>query len=68
MNDEIIPEEFEPADVMCNDCTVDLIQIEAPREKPPLFTKRFYVKWLYHCQKCGKQSKIFCSKMNNKVQ
>lgn len=68
--DEIVPnqnDEFEEADLICGDCTGNLVQIEIPKEKP-IFTFSAYVKWMYQCQKCGKNSKTFTSKKSNKTQ
>jgi len=54
--------EYEPAEVICGDCDGNVIQTKLPRDKPPLFSVNFYFNWAYYCQKCGKQSKTFCSK------
>lgn len=68
--DEIVPnqnDEHKDFEVICGDCTGQLVQVEIPKEKP-LFTFKVYMKWVYHCQKCGKNSKTFTSKMPNKTQ
>jgi hypothetical protein len=54
--------EYEPADIICGDCDGNILQIKIPLEKPKLFSASYYIKWAYFCQKCGKQSKTFCSR------
>lgn len=66
--DEIkVGDEYESAEIFCNDCTGNLIQVKQQIPQQRLFTPIFFVKWCYLCQKCGKQSKIFCSRTNNQI-
>lgn len=63
MENDLLAGKEEPADVVCNNCTMDLIQQEAPRTAPKIFSPQYYIKWEYFCQKCGYKSKVFCSKL-----
>lgn len=61
-------EEVKSADVDCADCTGNWIQAQIPPPPQRLFTPQYFVKWVYLCQKCGLKSKIFCTRIGNKVE
>jgi len=51
---------FEDADVICQSCVGQ--QIETQIQHKTLFSFRYYVRWCYVCNVCGKQSKVFLTK------
>lgn len=59
--------DHEDADIICNDCNGNIIQVQVPNNNK-LFTKTIYVKWLYACQLCQKKSKVFTSRIQNNIQ
>lgn len=65
--DEEEKNEYPQAEVVCGDCTGNVVQVQKPVPEKRLFTPVFFIKWVYLCQKCGKESKVFCSRINNKV-
>lgn len=60
-------EEYVPTDVDCANCTGNWVQAQIPLPNVRLFTPVYFIKWCYICQKCGLKSKVFCSKIGNKV-
>lgn len=61
-----VKEEYEPADVICADCTGEQLQLKVDRKT--LFSFKYYVRWKFQCNKCGKQSKEHISKISDVVQ
>lgn len=61
-------EEFEQAEVDCSNCVGNWVQVQQPLPKERVFTPVYFVKWRYICQKCGLTSKVFSSRVGNKVQ
>jgi hypothetical protein len=57
--DEVKIDEFE---LMCGQCTGDLVEVPVKRQTPKLFTPVYFTKWFYHCNFCGKQTKIYCNR------
>ncbi len=56
-------ESGEPADIICKDCIGNIVQAELQKNAARLFSPQYYVKWVYFCQKCNHQSKVFYSKL-----
>lgn len=53
--------EFIPVEVICGDCTGNQHQVQVDRKT--LFGVKYYVRWKFHCDKCGKESKEHISKI-----
>lgn len=65
--EEIKPnDEFQPAEVICQNCTGQQQQYQIPPKASPnrlLFTKKYYFRWFFQCTKCGMRSKEYVSKI-----
>jgi|WetSurMetagenome_2_1015567.scaffolds.fasta_scaffold843676_2 hypothetical protein len=63
-------DEFEPADVICQNCTGQQQQFQIPSVADPnklLFKKKYYFRWIFQCTQCGKRSKEYTSKISQQV-
>lgn len=55
-------EQYEIPEVICNKC-VGVFQKINFEKRSSLFSIQIFQKWIYRCNSCGLQSKVYCTKI-----